>query len=87
MISVVEVRKITTVRRYAMSTGHKKRKDDNAQNAGPGSNPGDFRKMSGMMGMCCDPERFPDCLAMMKRMADVRTDQPCCEPAAEKKNE
>jgi hypothetical protein len=85
MISVVEVRKITKVRRCAMSTEQKKRKDDNAQNAGSGCHPGDFRKMSGMMGVCCDPERFPDCLAMMKRMGDVRSDQPCCEPAAEKK--
>jgi hypothetical protein len=70
-----------------MSTGQKKRKEDSAKDSGPGCHPGEFRKMFGEMGPCCSPERFPDCLAMMKRMADVRTEQPCCEPAAEKKND
>jgi hypothetical protein len=67
-----------------MSTGQRKGKEENAKHAEPGCHPGDFGKMFGEMGLCCGPERFPDCLSMMKRMADAGTHQPCCEPAAEK---
>jgi hypothetical protein len=73
------------MRRLEMHCGEKTHKEDKAKDAGFGCNPGDFQKMFEKMGKCCaDPEGSPDCLAMMRRMAEAVRNRPCCEPIEEK---